>query len=36
MKPVRLWIGLVFVTLGVFGILDAAGTLDSSETIDRW
>jgi hypothetical protein len=36
MKPVRLWIGLVLVTLGVFGILDAAGTLDSSETIDRW
>jgi hypothetical protein len=31
-----LWIGLVLVTLGVFGILDAAGTLDSSETIDRW
>jgi hypothetical protein len=36
MKPVRLWIGLVLVTLGVFGILDAAGTLESSETIDRW
>ena len=36
MKPVRLWIGLVLVTLGVFGILDATGTLDSSETIDRW
>jgi hypothetical protein len=24
------------VTLGVFGILDAAGTLESSQTIDRW
>lgn len=36
MKPIRLWIGLVLVALGVFGILDAAGTLDSSETIDRW
>jgi len=36
MKPVRLWIGLVFLTLGVFGILDAAGTLESSETIDQW
>ena len=36
MKPIRLWIGLVLVTLGVFGILDATGTLDSSETIDRW
>jgi hypothetical protein len=36
MKPIRLWIGLILVTLGVFGILDAAGTLDSSRTIDRW
>ncbi|HEX9121760.1 MAG TPA: LiaF domain-containing protein [Actinomycetota bacterium] len=36
MKPLRLWIGLVLLTLGVFGILDATGTLDSSETIDRW
>ena len=36
MRPVRLWIGLVLVTLGVFGILDATGTLDASETIDRW
>jgi hypothetical protein len=36
MKPVRLWIGLVLVTLGVFGILDATGALDSTETIDRW
>lgn len=36
MKPVRLWIGLVFVTIGLFGILDAAGTLEASETIDKW
>ena len=36
MKPLRLWIGLVLVTLGVFGILDATGALDSTETIDRW
>ncbi len=36
MKPIRLWIGLVLVALGVFGILDATGTLESSETIDRW
>lgn len=36
MKPLRLWIGLVLLMLGVFGILDATGTLDSSETIDRW
>lgn len=36
MKPIRLWIGLVLVALGVFGILDATGTLESSETIDQW
>jgi hypothetical protein len=36
MKPIRLWIGLVLLALGVLGILDAAGTLESSETIDRW
>jgi Cell wall-active antibiotics response 4TMS YvqF len=36
MKPIRLWIGLVLLTLGVFGILDAAGALDASRTVDRW
>lgn len=36
MKPIRLWIGLVLLALGVFGILDAAGALDASRTIDRW
>ena len=36
MKPIRLWIGLVLLTLGVFGILDATGTLDSADTIDKW
>ena len=36
MKPLRLWIGLVLVTLGILGILDATGTLESTETIDRW
>jgi hypothetical protein len=36
MKPIRLWIGLVLLTLGVFGILDAANALDASRTIDRW
>lgn len=36
MKPIRLWIGLVLVTLGVFGILDATGTLDASDTIEQW
>src|SRR6266511_2459578 len=36
MKPVRLWIGLVFLTIGVFGVLDATGALDSGTTIDHW
>jgi hypothetical protein len=36
MKPIRLWIGLVLLTLGAFGVLDAVGALESSETIDRW
>jgi hypothetical protein len=36
MKPIRLWVGLMLVTLGVFGILDATGTLDASQTIERW
>ena len=36
MTPVRLWIGLVLVALGVFGVLDATGTLESTEIIDEW
>ena len=36
MTPIRLWIGLVLLSLGVFGVLDATGTLESSETIDKW
>jgi hypothetical protein len=36
MKPIRLWIGVVLVALGVFGILDATGTLDASQTIGKW
>ena len=36
MKPIRVWIGAVFLTLGVLGILDATGTLESTEAIDRW
>lgn len=36
MKPLRLWIGLVFLTLGAFGILDATGTIDAGQTIDKW
>jgi hypothetical protein len=36
MKPFRLWIGLVLVALGVFGILDATGTLEWSRTVEEW
>jgi hypothetical protein len=36
MRAVRLWIGLVLLALGVFGVLDATGTLDAGDTIDRW
>jgi len=36
MKPVRLWIGLVLLTLGVLGLLDASGVLDAGSAIDRW
>jgi cell wall-active antibiotic response 4TMS protein YvqF len=35
-KPVRLWIGLVLLALGVFGILDAVGVLDSGSVIADW
>jgi hypothetical protein len=36
MKPVRVWIGIVLLVLGVLGILDATGTLESSATLDQW
>ena len=36
MTPVRLWIGLVLIALGVFGVLDATGTLESTEIVDEW
>lgn len=36
MRPVRLWIGLVLLTFGVFGVLDATGVLLAGSTIDRW
>jgi hypothetical protein len=36
MKPIRIWIGLVFLTLGVLGILDATGALESTQLIDDW
>lgn len=36
MKPMHIWVGLVFLTLGVFGILDATGVADTSTMIGRW
>ncbi|WP_037311108.1 LiaF transmembrane domain-containing protein [Amycolatopsis orientalis] len=36
MKPVRFWVGLVLVTLGVLGILDATGVLESGDVIASW
>lgn len=36
MTPIRLWIGLVLVTFGVFGMLDATGALESTDFMNRW
>lgn len=36
MKPIRIWIGVVFLALGVLGILDATGVLESTGTIADW
>ena len=36
MRPVRLWIGLVLLTLGVFGVLNATGVRGVGRTIDLW
>lgn len=36
MKPVRLWLGLLLVTLGAFGMLDILGTLSWDTTVSRW
>ncbi|MCX2951447.1 LiaF transmembrane domain-containing protein [Lentzea sp. NEAU-D7] len=36
MRPVRVWMGLVLVALGVFGILDATDVLDSGDAVGRW
>jgi hypothetical protein len=36
MKPSTLWIAIVLLALGVCGILDAAGVVDSSQTIGQW
>lgn len=36
MKPVRLWLGLLLVTLGVFGMLDVLGVARWDATVGRW
>ncbi|MEV8438748.1 LiaF domain-containing protein [Actinosynnema sp. NPDC051121] len=36
MKPVRTWIGFVLVSLGLLGILDAAGVSDAGELLSSW
>jgi len=36
MKPGIIWIAIVLLALGVCGILDAAGVVDSSQTIGQW
>jgi sugar phosphate permease len=36
MKPGTIWIGIVLLAVGACGILDAAGVVDSSETIGQW
>ena len=36
MKPSTIWIAIVLLALGVCGILDAAGVVDSSQTIAQW
>lgn len=36
MRVTRLWVGLVFLAVGVFGILDATATVDASITIGGW
>ncbi len=36
MKPGWMWIGLVLLGLGMFGILDVAGVIDAGRTIGEW
>jgi hypothetical protein len=36
MKPSTMWIAIVLLAVGVCGILDAAGVVDSSQTIAQW
>ncbi len=36
MRPVRIWVGIVFLSLGVLAILEATGTLDWDTTVGEW
>jgi len=36
MKPSTAWIAVVLLAVGVCGILDAAGVVESSRTIGQW
>lgn len=36
MRVTRLWLALVFLALGVFGVLDATGVVDAGATIGGW
>jgi hypothetical protein len=36
MRPMRLWVGLVLVTIGEFGLLDVSDILSWSMTVGRW
>jgi sugar phosphate permease len=36
MKPGTVWIGVMLMAVGVGGLLDAAGVVDSSRTVGQW
>jgi hypothetical protein len=36
MRPGSVWVGLVLLAVGVCGVLDATGVVDSSQTIGQW
>lgn len=36
MKPVRMWLGLLLVALGTFGMMDVLGILSWADTVSRW
>ena len=36
MRPLRMWAGLIFLALGILGILAMTGTLDWDKTVGEW